>query len=192
MVKNKKPTDFQKINPDDFYNYEDRFVEKGGGGGKSSGHKGIKTIRALKKQQRIQSVEERRKEIEDSLKSFLSGFSNTDNPDTLEKNLTRYCTWVEEHLRDFGDLEPSDCVITFAKSGGPGGQNVNKRETKVMIIHKPTNFRVDSDQTRSQLLNKNVAMKNLREGLQEHLEAWKEYLEPGQEVNLEMVKLLMD
>jgi len=53
MIENKKPSNnYQKIDPDDFENYEEQFVDKGGGGGKTSGHKGKKTFQALKKQQR--------------------------------------------------------------------------------------------------------------------------------------------
>ena len=75
MIENKKPSNnFQKIDPDDFENYEEQFVDKGGGGGKTSGHKGKKTIHALKEQQRNQSVEQRRKVVEDSLIQVLSNF----------------------------------------------------------------------------------------------------------------------
>ncbi|MCD6425579.1 MAG: peptide chain release factor-like protein [Anaerolineales bacterium] len=190
----KKPSSrgLQKINPDDFINYEEQFVEKGGGGGKTTGCKGKKTIRALKKQQRNQSIEQRMKDVEDSLKQVLSKLPITDNQDIHEKNIIRYCAWIEDNISDLAALDPSDCVITFTKSGGPGGQNVNKRETKVMIVHKPTNIRVESDQTRSQLQNKNLALEILLERLQDHLGIWKEYLNPDQSVDVELAKLLLD
>ncbi|HDD61235.1 MAG TPA: peptide chain release factor-like protein [Chloroflexi bacterium] len=182
----------RKVNPDDFINYEEQFVEKGGGGGKTTGRKGKKTIRALKKQQRNQSIEQRMKDVEDSLKQVLSKLPITDNQDIHEKNIIRYCAWIEDNISDLAALDPSDCVITFTKSGGPGGQNVNKRETKVMIVHKPTNIRVESDQTRSQLQNKNLALEILQESLQDHLGIWKEYLNPNQSVDVELAKLLLD
>jgi hypothetical protein len=184
--------DYKKIDPDDFENYEEQFVDKGGGGGKSSGHKGKKTIHALKKQQRNQSVKHRRKNIEDSLKQVLSNFPIVDNLDIHEKNIIRYCAWLEDNIDELAVLDPSDYIITFTKSGGPGGQNVNKRETKVMIAHKPTNIRVESDQTRSQMQNKNLALEILRERLQDHLGSWKEYLKPDQSVDAELVQLLLD
>jgi len=193
MAENKIPSnDYQRIDPDDFENYEEQFVDKGGGGGKSSGHKGKKTIHALKKQQRNQSVKQRRKDVEDSLKQVLSNFPIVDNLDIHEKNVIRYCAWIEDNISELAALNPSDCVITFTKSGGPGGQNVNKRETKVMIVHKPTNIRVESDQTRSQMQNKNLALENLRERLQYHLAIWKEYLKPDQSVDAEQVQVLLD
>ena len=193
MAENNTPSrNYQNIDPDDFENYEEQFVDKGGGGGKSSGHKGKKTIHALKKQQRNQSVKHRRIEIEDSLKQVLSNFPIMDNPDIHEKNLIRYCAWIEDNISELAALDPSDYMVTFTKSGGPGGQNVNKRETKVMIVHKPTNIRVESDQTRSQMQNKNLALENLRVRLQDHLGIWKEYLKPDQSVDAELVMLLLD
>jgi len=182
----------RKVNPDDFENYEEQFVDKGGGGGKSSGHKGKKTIHALKKQQRNQSAKHRRKDIEDSLKQVLGNFPIMDNLDIHEKNIIRYCVWIEDNINELVALDPSDYMVTFTKSGGPGGQNVNKRETKVMIVHRPTNIRVESDQTRSQMQNKNLALEILRKRLQDHLGIWKEYLKPDQSVDAELVQLLLD
>jgi hypothetical protein len=193
MIDNKKPSNkYQKIDPDDFENYEEQFVDKGGGGGKTSGQKGKKTILALRKQQRDQSVEQRRKVIEDSLKQVLSHFPISDKSDILEKNIIQYCVWIKDNIDEMAALDPSECLITFTKSGGPGGQNVNKRETKVLIVHRPTNIRVENDQTRSQMQNKNLALENLRERLQNHLSAWRKYLNPGQFVDIELVKLLAD
>ncbi len=182
----------RKVNPDDFENYEEQFVDKGGGGGKSSGHKGKKTIHALKKQQRNQSAKHRRKDIEDSLKQVLGNFPIMDNLDIHEKNIIRYCAWIEDNINELAALDPSDYMVTFTRSGGPGGQNVNKRETKVMIVHRPTNIRVESDQTRSQMQNKNLALEILRKRLQDHLGIWKEYLKPDQSVDAELVQLLLD
>ena len=48
--------------------------------------------------------------------------------------------------------------MQFIRSGGPGGQNVNKRETAVRIIHKPTNIAVHVDSERSQAQNKEQAL----------------------------------
>ena len=49
----------------------------------------------------------------------------------------------------------------FSKSSGPGGQNVNKRETAVRVIHKPTNLSATGESERSQAQNKEQALKIL-------------------------------
>ena len=63
------------------------------------------------------------------------------------------------------EIPEKDLRLEFSRSSGPGGQNVNKRETAVRIVHLPTNLAAHVDSERSQLQNKERAMELLQSKL---------------------------
>lgn len=67
-------------------------------------------------------------------------------------------------------LDAADFVETFARSSGPGGQNVNKVSTAVTLRHTPSGVAVTVQDTRSQAMNRQLAWERLLDGIQRRRE----------------------
>lgn len=75
------------------------------------------------------------------------------------------------------EIPPQDIRVEFARSSGPGGQNVNKRETAVRIVHLPTKIAVHVESERSQAQNRERAMGILRGKLYKRMKEEREAAE---------------
>lgn len=166
----------------DFDDIQDKLTgdSASGGGKRHPEHHGSKTSKFIKKEFIQHNHDLRQQEARKNLEKVILSFLQFEgNEDLRNRYLDRYIGWVKECLNQKKLIfrENKDIEVEHSRSSSKGGQNVNKVETAVRVVHEITNIAVHNEETRDQLFNKEKAIHKLKQHLSDHLEDWVAYLD---------------
>ena len=166
----------------DFDDIQDKLTgdSSNGGGKRHPEHHGSKTSKFIKNEFILHNHDLRQEEARKNLEKVILSFPQFEgNEDLRNRYLDRYIGWVKECLNQKKLIfrENKDIEVEHSRSSSKGGQNVNKVETAVRVVHEITNMAVHNEETRDQLFNKEKAIHKLKQHLSDHLEDWVAYLD---------------
>jgi protein subunit release factor A len=101
-----------------------------------------------------------REHVLNELEIVLNRSQGRSSPDNVE---------ADAFNRELPEIAEDDLTETFVRGSGPGGQKINKTNNKVLLIHNPTQLRVECQETRSLQQNRKIARKRMRLKLDEFL-----------------------
>ncbi len=177
------------IVPEALEDYDPFAEDSSGGGGKSRDPQG-KTSRVARKTAVDNAQQNRKDQAKERLQKVLAKFPEFDSEDERVDFLERYVGWVQACI-ETGEaiVRDLDIDFDFFRSGGPGGQNVNKINSGVRVTHLPTNIFVENTEAREQLKNKENALGHLYARLEHHIEDWRLYLS-GSALTVDLIEEL--
>jgi hypothetical protein len=164
---------------EEYEDYEEQFVPKGGTGGKKDRPPHSLTSQSARETAREQAQANREEEARNRILNVLRHFPKPDTDPNEYELLESYKNWLMDALSDESLLlQPSDIESAFMRAKTKaGGQNVNKVNSAVRLTHRPTRIFVRSDQSRDQNQNREIAESLLSERLSTHVADWKIIIE---------------
>jgi hypothetical protein len=172
------------LNPEDYYGIEDElFPGKtgGGSGGKKKERSPTsKTSQAARNRHKEEAMRNRHEESINAVAGVVENLVRGKSPQETEQCLGDYIAWVNLCLQTGEvDIDESDLKVETFRSGGAGGQNVNKVSSGARVRHHITGIFVESSQERDQPKNIEEAKDILNEKLRDHLGNWRTILQDG-------------
>lgn len=171
----------------DFDEIQDKLENshRGSSGKKHPGFHGKKTSNFIKNDYITHTHDLKIEQAKRNIEKIVLNFPQFENSEDLRNRfLDRYIGWVKESLKAGKMIfrPEKDIEFEFSRSSSHGGQNVNKVESAVRVVHKISHIAVHNEETRDQVENRERAIDLLKKRLAEHLEDWS-IVTDGRDIN---------